>query len=102
MKKNVFQIIKEMEEFDQKFFKATAILLVAIFLFNVLALVFTQQKLVEAHPELLFANLLLLIFAQEVWDCSKPFDHASQEENTTELWKKTYMRLRIAKHLRQG
>ncbi len=72
---------KQIEKSDQNFYKGAAILLLFIFVCNVLFLVFTAPKLVEAHPELLFVNLLLLPFADEVWEFSKLFDHTSQENN---------------------
>jgi hypothetical protein len=86
MKKDPYLMKKKMEKFDQNIFKGMAIALLFIFVLNVLSLALTQQKLVEAHPEILFANLLLLIFAIEVWDCSKPFDDASLEENCVDVW----------------
>ncbi len=86
MKKEDLKLLKKrMQKADQNFYKGTAILLLFIFVCNVLWLVFTAPKLVEAHPELLFANLLLLPFADEVWEFSKLFDNASQEENTTDV-----------------
>lgn len=85
MKKNLQQLKQSMQKADQNFYKGAAILLLFIFACNVFSLVLTQQKLVESHPELLFVNLLLLIFANQIWECSKPFDHTSQEKIKSNL-----------------
>lgn len=74
--KNLVRMKERLQKADQNFFRGAAIVLLCIFLCNVLSLILTQQKLVEMHPELLFANLLLLISASEIWEFGKLFDHS--------------------------